>query len=418
MAKAGDIINVGGVDYTLNDEVANRLNKVGGDTSYLNQEHLKSMERSTPSTEAEIIASTVENKNPETENIWKKDVAKAVDKNRAQMQTEQMKATDTTAPAEPAPATEETIPDFSNVSNEDRATVEEMQNDPIVNEVLETSGVTTAETKDEVETAKSNMENQLEQEFGTKDIIKAGNTALQTNGWDTFAKIATGISLVGFMLTGGLIPPVNFMKLTGTQEKEAALRRIAETQLGKKAEAEGEAEGEVAATDVYSDEKSQFIADYKKSNPNATDEDAEKAYNERASLSGKRRYAATGADVKSEKDFERDLKRLDAQTKSNILARAADSTARINEIKAQGITEQERMALGNELQKDLTRELQDLSNKSTIEKYAYFKNSPFAKDFADFNDFNRQVLGNEKTTGEYVESYINTAVNAIGKNKK
>ena len=60
----------------------------------------------------------------------------------------------------------------------------------------------------------------------------------------------------------------------------------------------------------------------------------------------------------------------------------------------------------NDLKMELTKQLQDLSNQSAVEQYAYFKNSPFADDFSNFNDFQRQLRGTEKTLGEYTESYI------------
>ena len=191
---------------------------------------------------------------------------------------------------------------------------------------------------------------------------------------------------------------VNFMALTGTKEKEAALRDI-----GSKA----------ADTDLLTDkrktiqaDKESFKAEYLKANPNATEEEVEAEYEKQMKAAGKAEYNVSGTSALETANLERDLKRMDKELYNNIMARTADSKAKIEELRAAAQEGRLTQKEANDLKIELTKQLQDLQNKAPVEQYAYFKNSPFADDFSNFNDFQRQLRGTEKTLGEYTSDYI------------
>ena len=193
--------------------------------------------------------------------------------------------------------------------------------------------------------------------------------------------------------------PVNFMALTGTKEKEAALRDI-----GSKA----------ADTDLLTDkrktiqaDKESFTKEYLKSNPNATEEEVEAEYEKQMKAAGKAEYDVSGTSAQETANLERDLKRMDKELYNNIMARTADSKAKIEELRVAAQEGRLTQKEANDLKMELTKQLQDLSNQSAVEQYAYFKNSPFADDFGgDWNKFHRALGGTLKTPGEYVENYI------------
>ena len=445
--KAGDVVNIGNRQYELNDDVASMMNKSGIDETYLNSEHAKTLKPvdNKTSTEAQIFSgndqskakaideanrvkttaarqaqnvydkgtmtpsSKVEDKGQATANLQTQ--ANAVQKsyeNNPDMKTmteEQTEILGEGAATNETPLTEdESTKKVNDIVNpkEPEKTAVKLYNQPEVKATIENLGVGGADGKGEVtETDYENAKTQFEDETGYeyKDLAKAGRDALKLGVWDTFAKIATAVSLIGFMATGGQIMPVNFMALTGTKEKEAALRDI-----GSKA----------ADTDLLTDkrktiqaDKESFTKEYLKNNPNATEEEIEAEYEKQMKAAGKAEYDVSGTSAQETANLERDLKRMDKALYNTIIARTADSKAKIEELRAAAQEGRLTQKQANDLKIELTKQLQDLQNQSAVEQYAYFKNSPFADDFGgDWNKFHRALGGTLKSPGEYVENYI------------
>lgn len=442
--KAGDIVNIGGRQYELNDDVASMMNKSGIDETYLNSEHAKTLNpvdgktttegqifsgndkdqskaktideanrvKATAARQAQNVydagtmtpSSMVENKGQATKNLQTQ--ANAVQKNYennpdAKTMTEEQTETlgkDAVTNNETLTEDEATkkVDDIVNPKEPEKVAIE-VYKQPEVKATLDNLGVGDEPTETDYENAKNQFKDETGYEYD--DLAKAGRDALKLGVWDTFAKIATAVSLIGFMATGGQIMPINFMALTGTQEKEAALRDI-----GSKA----------ANTDLLTDkrktiqaDKESFIKEYRKANPNATDEEIEAEYEKQMKAAGKAEYDVSGTSAQDEASLKRELKRMDKELYNNIMARTADSKAKIEELKVAAQEGRLTDAARNKLQIELTKQLQDLQNKREVEQYAYFINSPFADDFGgDWNKFRRAFGGTLKTTGEYVENYI------------
>ena len=447
--KAGDIVNIGGRQYELNDDVASMMNKSGIDETYLNSEHAKTLNpvdgktttegqifsgndkdqskakaideanrvKATAARQAQNVydkgtmtpSSMVKDKGQATKNLQTQ--ANAVQKsyeNNPDAKTMIEEQTETLG--KDAVTNNETLTEDEATKKVDgivnpkepEKTAVELYKQPEVKATLDNLGVGGDDGKGEVtETDYENAKNQFEYETGHKysDLAKAGRDALKLGVWDIFAKIATVVSLIGFMATGGQIMPINFMALTGTQEKEAALRDI-----GSKA----------ANTDLLTDkrktiqtDKESFKAEYLKANPNATEEEIEAEYEKQMKAAGKAEYDVSGTSAQDEANLKRELKRMDKELYNNIMARTADSKAKIEELKVAAQEGRVTQKEANDLKIELTKQLQDLHNKTPVEQYAYFINSPFADDFGgDWNKFNRAFGGTLKTTGEYVENYI------------
>lgn len=456
--KSGDIVTIGGRQYKLNDDFASMMNKSKIDETYLNSEHAKTLEPvdGKTSTEAQIFsgndkkkAKVIDEANRvkataarQAQNVYDKGTmtpssmvndksqavknlqtqANAVQKSYennpdAKTMTEEQTETlgkDVVTNNETLTEDEATkkVDDIVNPKEPEKTAVE-LYNQPEVKTTLDNLGVGDTPTKTDYENAKAQFKDETGYEYD--DLAKAGRDALKLGVWDTFAKIATAVSLIGFMVSGGQIMPINFMALTGTKEKEAALRDI-----GSKA----------ANTDLLTDkrktiqaDKESFINEYRKANPNATDDEIEAEYEKQMKAAGKAEYDVSGTSAQETANLERDLKRMDKELYNNIMARTADSKAKIEELKVAAQEGRLTQKEANNLKIELAKQLQDLQNKSVTEQYAYFKNSPFADDFSDWNDFQRQLRGTEKTLGEYIEGYldkyigiqtsaINAAVNA------
>ena len=439
--KAGDIVTIGDRQYELNDDTASMMNKSHIDETYLNSEHAKTLKPvdNKTTTEAQIFSGNDKNKAKaidaanrtkataarQAQNVYDKgtmthssmveDKGQAVKNLQTQANAVQKIYEDNPDAKTMTEEQTETLGKDAVTSNEtlteDEATEKvndivnpkepekvatEVYKQPEVKATLDNLGVGDEPTETDYENAKAQFKDETGYEY--KDLAKAGRDALKLGVWDTFAKIATAVSLIGFMATGGQIMPVNFMALTGTQEKEAALRDI-----GSKA----------ANTDLLTDkrktiqaDKESFINEYRKANPNATDEEIEAEYEKQMKAAGKAEYDVSGTSAQETANLERDLKRMDKDLYNNIMARTADSKAKIEELKAAAQEGRLTQKEVNDLKIELAKQLQDLQNKEAVEKYAYFKNSPFADDFSDWNDFNRQLGGTEKTLGEYTESYL------------
>ena len=439
--KSGDIVTIGGRQYKLNDDFASMMNKSKIDETYLNSEHAKTLEPvdGKTSTEAQIFsgndkkkAKVIDEANRvkataarQAQNVYDKGTmtpssmvndksqavknlqtqANAVQKSYennpdAKTMTEEQTETlgkDVVTNNETLTEDEATkkVDDIVNPKEPEKTAVE-LYNQPEVKTTLDNLGVGDTPTKTDYENAKAQFKDETGYEYD--DLAKAGRDALKLGVWDTFAKIATAVSLIGFMVSGGQIMPINFMALTGTKEKEAALRDI-----GSKA----------ANTDLLTDkrktiqaDKESFINEYRKANPNATDDEIEAEYEKQMKAAGKAEYDVSGTSAQETANLERDLKRMDKELYNNIMARTADSKAKIEELKVAAQEGRLTQKEANNLKIELTKQLQDLQNKSATEQYAYFKNSPFADDFSDWNDFQRQLRGTEKTLGEYTESYL------------
>lgn len=448
--KAGDIVKIGDGEYELNTDIASVMNEKELDESFLNTEHAKTLKRADGKTSdvAQIYAGK---DNPQKA----KDIDEAIRiNNTADRQGQKVYDKGTMTPRNMVPtdgrtATQnlqtqtnavikaykenpnmETLDEEkseklgkdaasnSSILTEEEATKRvndivnpkepekiavDLYKKPEVKATLDNLGVSDEPTETDYQNAQTQFKDETGYEYD--DLAKAGRDALKLGFWDTFAKIATAVSLVGFMATGGQIMPINFMALTGTQEKEAALRSI-----GSKA----------ADTDLLTDkrktiqaDKESFINEYRKSHPNAKDAEIEAEYTKQMKAAGQAEYDVSGTAAQDTANLERDLKRMNKELYNNIMARAADSRARIDELKAAAQEGRVTQKEANELQVKLVRELQDLKNKSATEQYAYFKNSPFAKDFSDFNDFQRQLNGGELTTGEYVKGYVDSTLGSV-----
>lgn len=441
--KAGDVVNIGDRQYELNDDVASMMNKSGIDETYLNSEHAKTLKPvdNKTSTEAQIFSGNDKDKSKakaideanrvkataarQAQNVYDEGtmtssskvadrsqatanlqtqanaVQKAYEKNpdMKTMTEEQTETLGEGAAKNETPLTEDEatnkVNDIVNPKEPEKTAVE-LYNQPEVKATIENLGVSDEPTETDYKNAQAQFKDETGYEY--KDLAKAGRDALKLGVWDTFAKIATAVSLIGFMATGGQIMPVNFMALTGTQEKEAALRDI-----GSKA----------ADTDLLTDkrktiqaDKESFKAEYLKANPNATEEEVEAEYEKQMKSAGKAEYDVSGTSAQETANLERDLKRMDKELYNNIMARTADSKAKIEELKVAAQEGRLTQKEANDLKIELTKQLQDLSNQSAVEQYAYFKNSPFADDFSDWNDFQRQLRGTEKTLGEYTSDYL------------
>lgn len=439
--KAGDTVTIGDRQYELNDDIASMMNKSGIDETYLNSEHAKTLKPvdGKTTTEGQIFSGN-DNKKAEAidaanrtkataarqaQNVYDKgtmtpssmvdDKSKAVKNLQTQANAVQKSYEDNPDMKTMVEEQTETLGKGAVTNNEtlteDEATkrvndivnpkepekvATEVYKQPEIKATLDNLGVGDEPTETDYENAKAQFKDETGYEYD--DLAKAGRDALKLGIWDTFAKIATAVSLVGFMATGGQIMPVNFMALTGTKEKEAALRDI-----GSKA----------ANTDLLTDkrktiqaDKESFINEYRKANPNATDEEIEAEYEKQMKAAGKAEYDVSGTSAQDEASLERDLKRMDKELYNQIMARTADSKAKIEELKVAAQEGRLTQKEANDLKIELTKQLQDLQNKSATEQYAYFKNSPFADDFSNWNDFQRQLRGTEKTLGEYTESYL------------
>lgn len=440
--KAGDVVTIGDRQYELNDDVASMMNKSGIDETYLNSEHAKTLKPvdNKTSTEAQIFSgndkskakaideanrnkataarqaqnvydkgtmtpsSKVEDKGQATKNLQTQAnaVQKAYEDNpdMKTMTEEQTETVGEGAATNETPLTEDEatnkVNDIVNPKEPEKTAVE-LYNKPEVKATVENLGVGDEPTETDYENAKAQFKDETGYEYD--DLAKAGRDALKLGVWDTFAKIATAVSLIGFMATGGQIMPVNFMALTSTKEKEAALRDI-----GSKA----------ADTDLLTDkrktiqaDKESFTKEYLKANPNATEEEVEAEYEKQMKAAGKAEYDVSGTSAQETANLERDLKRMDKELYNNIMARTADSKAKIEELRAAAQEGRLTQKEANDLKMELTKQLQDLQNQSAVEQYAYFKNSPFADDFGgDWNKFHRALGGTLKTPGEYVENYV------------
>lgn len=447
--KAGDVVNIGDRQYELNDDIASMMNRAAIDESFLNSEHAKTLKpvdgkttavgqifsgndpdqkkaeaidaanrfKATAARQGQKVydkgtmtpSSMVDDNGQAIKNVQTQ--ANAVQKRYEDnpymktMTEEQAETIATNAAKNSTPLTEEEaterVNDIVNPKEPEKTAVD-LYKQPEVKATLDNLGVSDEPTETDYQNAQAQFKDETGYEYN--DLAKAGRDALELGFWDTFAKIATAVSLVGFMATGGQIMPINFMALTGTQEKEKALRDI-----GSKA----------ADTDLLTDkrktiqaDKESFINEYRKANPNATDAEIEAEYEKQMKAAGQAEYDVSGTSAQDTANLERDLKRMDKELRNNIMARTADSKAKIDEIKAEAaegrLSEEKRTAL----QKELTKQLQDLQNASEVEKYAYFKNSPFAKDFSDYNDFQRQLQGGELTTGEYIKGYFDTVLSS------